>query len=154
MKKILSVILILTFGFTANAQSVAKNFSTATPVKINAWGSRSVSFITGFWEMAIPQLKKKLSKQLVDSIYNYSSQMYQPQEFTRSLEHEDAKPDKNDLKMYLVATFDNNFNGTFHGVEYVIWVPKAENKDWTPKEYPLENDFFLIFPKEAITIVN
>ena len=148
MRKIISCIVIFLFVITANAQPVAKNFSTKTPVKILQWGSRSVYQLDGYWEMARPQLLKKLSKKLVDSIENYNSEFYYPISLKSSLDKSDAKRDKDELKMYLVATYNNNFNGSFHGVINVVWVPRAENKDWGG--LPWKNDFFFIFPQEAV----
>jgi putative Ca2+/H+ antiporter (TMEM165/GDT1 family) len=151
MKKIIFCLAISLLTATAYAQPVAKTFSTKTPVKILEWGSRSVYLLDGYWEMATPQLQKKLSKKLVDSIKNYNSEFEYPASLKTSLENNEAKPDKNDLKMYLVATYNNNFNGTFHGVVNIIWVPRAENKNWSG--FIWKNDFFFIFPKDAVEVI-
>jgi hypothetical protein len=150
MKKIIFGIAIL-FTVTVQAQPVAKTFSTKTPVKVLSWGSRSVRQLDGYWEMAKPQLLKKFSKKLADSIENYNSEFSYPAFLNTSFNNDEAKPDKNDLKMYLVATYDNNFNGKFHGVINVIWVPRAENKNWGGPAW--KNDFFFLFPKEAVEVI-
>jgi hypothetical protein len=151
MKKIIFCIAIFLFAITVQAQVVAKTFSTKTPVKILSWGSRSVYLLDGYWEMATPQLEKKLSKKLVDSIKNYNSEFDYPVSLKSSLENNEAKPNKGDLKMYLVATYNNNFNGKFHGVVNIIWVPRAENKNWGG--FAWKNDFFFIFPKDAVEVI-
>jgi len=152
MKKIIVLIPFFLIIITGAAQTVAKTFSTKTPVTIVSWGNRSVYQMKGYWEMATPQLEKKFSKNLADSIKSYTSEIYYPTAFTHSLENEKATPNKNDLKMYLVGTFDNNFNGSFHGVIDVIWVPRAENNNWTGATVLWDRDFFMLFPKEAVAV--
>jgi hypothetical protein len=153
MKNFIAVTILILLAATSKAQTFAASFSIATPVKITSWGSRSVHFVSGYWDMARPQLEKKLSKRLVDSIISYSAEYLYPDDLRTSLANNDFKPDKNDLKMYLVASFDNNFNGTFHGVIYVVRVPVSENKTWAYDD-DWKSDLFIILPKEAVKLVD
>ncbi len=151
MKRILSI-AIVSFGMQiANAQTVATSFSKKDKVEINRWDARGVLFLRGYWEMAKPQLAKKFSSSLVDSIVNYASANTYPDGLTEFLSKDDESSlaIKNKLKVYLVGQFDNNTNGTFYGVEYVLWLPKEENKNWKP-EIVWEHDVFIVIPKDAV----
>jgi hypothetical protein len=81
---------------------------------------------------------------MVDSMVKYGESMYHPSGFDY------AKKDS--LKMYSVAAFNNNFGGRFHGVKYLLLVPYAENKEAWRHDRTKPNDFFLVFPKEAIVL--
>lgn len=140
-------ILLLVLSFitaTAYTQPLAKAF-TKQPVRSVDWGTKSKSFADGFWEMAATELQKKFTKKLVDSMVKYGeSTMYYAPGF------EYAK--KEDLKMYVVAEFNNNFGGKFRGVKYIVMVPYAENKELWRLDRTKPNDFFLLFPKEAVVL--
>jgi hypothetical protein len=141
--KYIFTLLILLCCYNIEAQHLSGKLLKNHPVKSVQWGSVSVMFIDGFWDMASPQLRKKFTRKIADSLEAYSMSMYQPGSF-------DQKRDS--AKMYMVATFDNNFGGTFHGVEYVVMVPYAENKKLWQGEKTRPTDFFLIFPKNAVEL--
>jgi hypothetical protein len=152
MKKISFVAIACFATIIGSAQTVATSFSKKDKVEVTNWDARSVSFISGYWEMARPQLIKKFSSELVDSIVAYSSSTSYPaglDDFL-GLDEAFALPVKNKLKVYLVGTFDNNFGGKFHGTEYVLILPKDENKNWKPG-IEWEHDIFIIIPKNAVS---
>ncbi|MGC4104003.1 hypothetical protein [Ferruginibacter sp.] len=151
MKKLM-ILMAVCCCINVSAQKIATTFSKEKPVQSVEWGTRMVTAITGYWEMAIPQLKKKFTKKLVDSIEMYTAEYLCPAQIKDALSHDNnRKYDINKLKVYLVAEFNNNFNGSFHGVEYVLWAPMADNNDFAEGE--LRNDFFFIVPKEAVTLM-
>ena len=107
-----------------------------------------------FWEMAKPQLAKKFRNDLVEKIIAQSSTYKFPSGLDESMSNDadSAKPNRNDLKMYFVGEFDNNSNGQFHYVEYIIWIPADENKEWNPAT-KWEQDVFIIIPKDAVELI-
>lgn len=142
MKHIFTL-LILFCSYAVIAQSPAKKLVKDHPVKSVQWGSVSVMFIDGYWDMARPQLLKQFTKKLADSLETYAMSMYQPRLFDEM---------RDSLKMYWVATFNNNFNGMFHGVEYIVMVPYAENKKLWQNDKTRPVDFFLVFPKSGVEL--
>lgn len=78
MKPFVISFAIVFFYLNINAQSIAKILSKDHPVKSTQWGMKSTSFVDGYWEMVRPQLLKKFTKKLVDSIETYSMSMYYP----------------------------------------------------------------------------
>lgn len=145
----MKIIFSLTAAFLAfqlHAQTLSKTLSKDRPVKGLNWGSMSINFVDGYWEMVRPQLEKKFTKKIVDSIETHAMSMYQPSGFDSD----------NDLKaksnIYLVAEFNNMFGGTFHGVDYILWVPYDENGELWKFDKTHPNDFFLVFPKEAVEL--
>lgn len=139
-------LLLLAFMFTGTAiftQPLAKKF-TMQAVKSVDWGTKSKSFVDGFWEMAEKELQKKFTKKMVDSIVKYANSMYYASSFDYVK--------KEELKMYVVAAFDNNFGGKFRGIKYIVMVPYADNKDLWKRDNSRPNDFFLVFPKEAVVL--
>lgn len=149
MKNFIACTILMLLTITVKAQPAAKNFNTKAPVKIINWAGRSVYFAPDYWTMARPQLTKKLSQPLVDSIVTYAAEELYPPAVKAALIDTEIKPGKNDLKIYHVATFNNNYRGKFHGVIYVLWVPRAENKNWA-KDAAWQNDFFIVLPKEDV----
>jgi hypothetical protein len=149
MKNFIACTILLLLTITVKAQPAAKTFNTKAPVKIINWAGRSVYFADDYWTMARPQLEKKLSKALADSIITYAAEDLYPVTVKAALSNAERKPGKNDLKIYHVATFNNNYRGKFHGVIYVLWVPRAENKTWA-KDAAWQNDFFIVLPKEDV----
>lgn len=137
------LLILLLFTVIARSQTLAKTLSKEHPVKSVNWGSKSSHFVYGYWEMAMPQIRKKFTKKLADSIEKYSISFYFPVTLDSW---------KDSIKMYHVTSFDNNFGGTFHGVNYILFVPYAENKFLWPFDRTKPNDFFLVFPKEAVEL--
>lgn len=144
MKRNILLLALFIFSVTGYAQPLAKTF-TKQPVKSIDWGTKSTSFVDGFWEMAAKELEKKFTKKMVDSMVKYGeSSMYYASGFDY------AK--KEDLKLYVVAEFNNNFGGKFRGVKYIVMVPYEENKELWRLDRTKPNDFFLVFPKEAVVL--
>jgi len=142
MKKIVFLLSIL-LSLKAAAQNDTV-FSKKTPAIINNWNGRTVLFLPGYWEMAIPQLKTTLNEKLVNRIASYSNQAYYPSGLTEVLNADDNTT-KNDLKIYWIATFDNNYNNQFHGKDVVLWLPKEDNKNWNTS-LDWKNDIFIVIP--------
>ena len=147
MKQVIIILLVFT-SLQLYAQTPANKFSREHPVKSVNWGGMSTTFVDGFWEMVMPQLRKVFTKKLADSIDRYSMFMYQPAFFRL------AKNEARDtLKIYQVAEFNNNFGGTFHGVMYLLLVQYAENKQmWGPADRQ-HDDFFLVLNKKDVELI-
>jgi hypothetical protein len=142
MKQNFVLFVILLISLASGAQSLTKTLDKNHPVKTIEWGSRSTTFVDGFWEMVEPQLKKQFSKKLVDSIITYSMSMYYP-----------SRLDKIDsINLYYIASISNNFGGSFHGMMSLLWVPYEENKFLWKYNRTRPNDFFMIFPKSAVVL--
>lgn len=150
MKKMIAFIIFCLCLTCVNAQKVDSVFSKKNKAIITNWNGRGVMFLSGYWEMGKPQLEKKLNKNLVEQIVNFSSSNSYPTGLNEVLS-DDSDTAKAHLKMYFVAQFDNTSNGTFHGVEYVLWVPKEENKNLI-KGVAWKQDIFIVIPQEAVTI--
>jgi hypothetical protein len=151
MKKISFVAIACFTVIIASAQTVATSFSKKKKVEVTNWDARGVLFLGSYWNMAKPQLTKMFSGSLVDSIVNYSSADTYPTGLNQFLSSEN-EPDlriKNRLRVYLVGQFDNNTNGTFYGVEYILWLPKDENKNFKPG-IVWEHDIFILIKKDAV----
>jgi len=133
---------------TAGSKLPGRSLSRKDAVVSVQWGSRSKRFVDGYWEMVELQLQKKFTKKIADSIVRYAQSMYFPSGF------DDNLTSKEGIKMYVVTTFDNNFGGKFRGVNYIVWVPYEENRMLWKNNNTRPNDFFLVFPKDAIVLQN
>ena len=142
------IIILLLFAYSQlHAQTLANKFSREHPVKSVNWGGMSTTFVDGFWEMVMPQLRKVFTKKIADSIERYSLFMSQPA-FFRIGKNEA----RDTLKIYKVAEFNNNFGGSFHGVMYLLMVPFNENKQlWGPADRQ-NYDFFLVLNKNDVVL--
>lgn len=141
MKRNILLLLLSFVAFSTVAQPRAKKF-TRQAVKSVQWGTKSSKFVDGFLEMMTKELEKKFTQKLVDSILlsSYASDYFNQ-----------AYVKKEDLKLFVVAEFDNNFGGVFRGVRYIVMVPYGENKElWSLNSPP--RDIFLVFPKEGVTL--
>jgi hypothetical protein len=143
MKTYVVLFILIFCSFISSAQSLA-DVLTKKPVKSVEWFAKSTVFAEGFWDMVAPQLEKQFTKKLADSIVTYSSPKHFPGGF--------KDVPKEQVKLYWVTSFENNFHGKYWGTKYILMVPYAENKDlWKNTQTP-PNDFFLVFSKESVVL--
>ena len=141
MKRYILLLLLVFVTATTIAQTKAKNLTRQAVASVK-WGTKSAKFVDGFLEMTREELQKQFTQKLVDSLIVYANtQGY----------FESAYPNREELKMFVVAEYNNNFGGVFRGVKSIVMVPYQENKAlW--KHNTKGCDFFLVFPKDGVTL--
>lgn len=141
MKRI-SLLLLFSFAVTSIMAQKKAGTLTRQPVASVKWGTRSARFVDGFLEMTREELKKQFTEKLADSlVLGVNSQEY----------FDAAYPDRETVKLFVVANYNNNFGGTFRGVKTIVMIPYDENKAlW--KHQTKGRDLFLLFPKEGVTL--
>lgn len=120
------------------------------PVTVNSWGSLSVYMLPGYFKDDKAGIIKQIGIKEFEQMESYCTEQYWHKTFAANFNETYSTEKAAQLKMYCIAQFVHQFNGTKFEPMVLIRIPVAENKNMYASDD--DRDAYIILKKKDVVI--